>query len=387
MKEHRRLVISLVILVVLVVIGGSVVYIDRNDPEMQNVLPSSSPQQSTGRSSKAPQTEVIAENLNVPWDLAFMPDGDILITERNGKIKRLFLTTDKHVEDVLTVPGVVQTGESGLHGIAVHPNFKDNNYIYLYYTFSGGQGNSLNRVVRYTYSDGTLKDMTVIVDNIPGAIFHDGGRIRFGPDGYLYIATGDAQVPTMAQDRNFIAGKILRVTDSGKPAPGNPFGNMIYSLGHRNPQGLTWDDKGNLWETEHGPSGSGDDCCRDEVNLIRPGANYGWPEITGDRTQNKMVSPIAQSGADTIWAPASVIYANNSLFFAGLRGQALFEAVIGPNNTITEVIPHFQNRFGRIRGATMGPDGMLYITTSNRDGRGIPKTGDDKIIRINLEKI
>ena len=204
-----------------------------------------------------------------------------------------------------------------------------------------------------------MREDKIIVDRIPGAPNHDGGRIKFGPDNFLYITTGDAQEPSLAQDRNSLAGKILRVTRDGDPVPDNLFGTRIYSYGHRNPQGITWDNQGRLWETEHGSSAT------DELNLITPGKNYGWPEIRGDQTRAGMVSPVIQSGSQT-WAPGGVAFLNGSIFFAGLRGSALYEYKINEKR----LVEHFKNEYGRLRDVVVGPDNMLYVTTSNRDGRG-----------------
>lgn len=268
-------------------------------------------------------------------------------------------------------------------GIALHPDFQSNNYIYLYYTYEAQGNNTLNRVVRMTYSDRALKDEKIIVDRIPGASNHNGGRIKFGPDNFLYITTGDAQEPSLAQDRNSLAGKILRVTDDGKPASGNPFSNLMYSYGHRNTQGIAWDDNGSLWQTEHGRSAP---TGLDEVNLIEPGKNYGWPEIQGDEERSGMVTPIRNSGPSTTWAPGGNAIIEKSLFFSGLRGETLYEAMI-QDSQISEFREHFKGEYGRLREVIAGPDGMLYITTSNLDGRGSPATGDDKILRINPSKL
>jgi glucose/arabinose dehydrogenase len=182
--------------------------------------------------------------------------------------------------------------------------------------------------------------------------------------------------PSLSQDKTSLAGKILRVTRDGEPAPGNPFGTRIYSYGHRNPQGIVWDDLGRLWATEHGPS------ARDELNLIEAGANYGWPETTGTDTRVGIRSPIIQSGQST-WAPAGAEYLDNSIFFAGLRGSALYEYDISAN----ELTVHLEDNFGRIRDVVLGPDGFLYVATSNRDGRGIPTAEDDRILKINPLKL
>ncbi len=331
--------------------------------------------------SEAIQTSVIARNLEVPWALVFLPDKSMLVTERPGRVRLIDKNSNLQSDPVATFDNVKEIGEGGLLGITIHPNFSTNNFVYLYYTYSESNGNTLNRVVRITYKDKKLTDEQIIVDKIPGSLNHNGGRIKFGPDNYLYITTGDAGNPSQAQDINTLGGKILRVTDEGKPAPGNPFDNLVYSYGHRNPQGLAWNSKGQLWATEHGRSGVSSGL--DELNLIEIGKNYGWPTIEGDKTRIGMETPKLNSGSST-WAPAGAVFFDNSLFFGGLRGTALYEVVIDKDKiTLKE---HFKYQFGRIRDVVSGPDNMLYITTSNRDGRGSPITLDDRIIRINSLK-
>lgn len=332
-----------------------------------------------------PRLSVIAKNLDTPWAIAFLPDGNILVTERPGRLQ-LVGTKTGTTTLIAEIPEAKEIGEGGLLGIAVHPKFETNRFVYIYYTYEGDDESSLNRVVRYKFDGRSLSEPTVLVDKIPGAPNHNGGRIKFGPaspsqggfDGFLYITTGDAQNPSLAQDTNSLAGKILRITDEGKPASGNPFGNLIYSYGHRNPQGITWDNKGRFWETEHGSRAT------DELNLIEKGANYGWPVIRGDEKREGMVSPVLQSGSNT-WAPSGATHLNDSTFFAGLRGQALFEAVMKGNSL--ELKEHLKEELGRIREVVAGPDGMLYLSTSNRDGRGIPTKDDDKILRVNPTKL
>lgn len=324
------------------------------------------------------QTTAIAENLDTPWGVVFLPDKSLLVTERQGKVRLIDSNGNLQSEPIATLDSVIEVGEGGLLGITIHPDFSSNNYIYLYYTYTENNDSTQNRVVRMTYQDKTLKDEKIIIDEIPGAPNHNGGRIKFGPDNYLYITTGDAQNPSQAQDINALGGKILRVTDNGEPAPDNPFNNPVYSYGHRNPQGLAWNDKEQLWTTEHGRSGiqSG----LDELNLIEKGKNYGWPIIQGDEKDAGMETPRLNSGPVT-WAPAGAVFIGNSLFFGGLRGQTLYEAIIdGDKITLKE---HFKGQFGRIRDVLVGPDKLLYITTSNKDGRGDPNASDDKIIRIN----
>lgn len=340
-----------------------------------------------------PVLSVVAENLDVPWALAFLPDKSILFTEREGRVRFIDADGNLRQQPVATIPDVREISEGGLLGIAVDPDFSSNNYIYVYYTYGTNNQNTSNRVVRYKFSNNSLTDRTIIVDAIPGAPNHDGGRIKFGPDGYLYITTGDSQEPSLAQNRTSLVGKILRVTRDGEAAPGNPFGTRVYSYGHRNPQGLAWDTEDQLWATEHGRSGfpSG----LDEINLIEAGNNYGWPEIQGDETRSGMVTPVHHSGSMT-WAPSGAAFylpagrqargADGSIFFAGLRGQGLYEAVLD-GTRVVEVKKHFDKELGRIREVVLGPDGFLYITTSNLDGRGSPKANDDKILRVNPESL
>lgn len=329
-----------------------------------------------------PQVSVFATGLDVPWAIAFLPSGELLVTERAGTVR--LVTKDGQVQQspVAVLSNVKEFSEGGLHGIALHPDFATNQFVYLFYTYSGSGNDTLNRVVRMKFVDSQLTDETTIVDAIPGASNHDGGRVKFGPDGYLYITTGDAQEPSLAQDTNSLAGKILRVKDDGSAAPNNPFGNRVYSYGHRNPQGIAWDDQGRLWSTEHGPSGL--ETGNDEVNVIEMGVNYGWPEIRGTQTRSGMRNPIIESGRGTAWAPAGVAFANGNLYFGGLRGTAVYELNTSGTPQLTT---YFKNEYGRIREVIAGPDGMLYISTSNRDGRGSPKSGDDKIMRVNPSKL
>lgn len=337
-------------------------------------------QEDLGVGDKISPFVVIAENLDTPWGLVFLPDNSLLVTERPGRVRLIDNSGHLQPEPVAVLEKVREIGEGGLLGITLHPDFSTNNFVYLYYTYQESGGETLNRVVRMIYQDKQLKDEKIIIEGIPGASNHNGGRIKFGPDSYLYVTTGDTGNSSLAQDINSLAGKILRVQDEGEAVADNPFGNLVYSYGHRNPQGLAWDDLGRLWATEHGRSGvlSG----FDELNLIEKGKNYGWPEIQGDETKSGMETPKLHSGATTTWAPSGLAFVNNSLFFGGLRGQTLYEAVIeGEKLTLKE---HFKGEFGRLREVVLGPDGYLYVSTSNKDGRGSPVPSDDRIIKFNL---
>ena len=328
---------------------------------------------------------IVAQNLDIPWEVAFLPtvtdggtDGDLLVTERPG---RLLKVTQGKQQLIQEIQGVNHIGEGGLMGLALHPEFGSNRWLYLYLTSSGSQG-VINRLERYQLGGNTLSDRQVLLDNITGSSVHDGGRIAFGPDGYLYIGTGDAGNEQSAQDTNSLNGKILRVNDDGSIPPDNPFGNEVYSYGHRNVQGIAWDDSGNLWATEHGPSGN--QTGYDELNLIRKGGNYGWPVIRGDQTRDGMVTPVLQSGSTDTWAPAGLAYLDGSLYFAGLRGASLYQTKLS-GTSVSSFIAHFTSDYGRLRAVTLSPNNLLYISTSNTDGRGSVNQGDDKIILIKPE--
>lgn len=360
----------LILLIILAIVLGVYFYYQKSGVVNLKEFPKSS---GFTVGEEKPEKEIVAENLEIPWEVAFLPNGELLVTERPGRL--LKIGEDRKV---YTISGVKHTGEGGLLGLALDPDFANNRFLYLYLT-SEEDGQIVNRVERYRLNNNSLDERKVIFSGILGSSNHDGGRMEFGPDGYLYVTTGDAGRSELSQDTNSLNGKILRISKDGSIPPDNPFGNAVYSYGHRNVQGITWDASNRLWATEHGRSGiqSG----FDELNLIEKGGNYGWPLVQGDETKAGMISPIIHSGADETWAPADAEYLNGSIFFAGLRGETLYEAKLS-GTTVSRLVKHLVGEYGRLRATRVDPNGYLYITTSNRDGRGSVNPGDDKIIRI-----
>lgn len=315
----------------------------------------------------------LATNLITPWSIVLLPDGDMLVSERVGKLKRI-----GDSGQVYSISNVREAGEGGLLGVALHPDFASNNQIYIYYTTYQDEELS-NQIDRAELVGDKLSNQQTILSGIPAALNHNGGAMEFGPDGKLYVTTGDAAQEDLAQDTKSLAGKILRLNDDGTVPDDNPFDNLVWSYGHRNPQGIVWDESGRLWSVEHGPSGT--QSGRDELNLIEKGANYGWPKITGDDTQDGMRAPILQSGDSDTWAPARMVRVGNKLYFTGLRGQSLYEVDISNDNPAVK--RYLTRDYGRLRAiATDGE--VLFIGTSNHDSRGLPREDDDKILRVPL---
>ncbi len=333
-------------------------------------------------------TEVFVRNLEVPWAIAFDPRGRLFISERPGRI-RVKTGNTLQAEPVIVLP-VASVSESGLHGIALGPDFEQSHHIYAYFTYRNESGGLTNKVVRFVERDGKGGDPVTILDGIPGERIHDGGRLRFGPDGKLYITTGDAALGSNSQDLKSLAGKILRLNPDGSIPADNPFpGLPVFSFGHRNPQGIDWHPTtGVPFAAEHGQA------AQDEVNIIRPGGNFGWPVVRGEETGESFIPPLIQTGATT-WAPAGISFYRGdllsafqgNLFVATLRGTHLRRVVLkGPDfRQVEQTEALFSGTFGRLRDVVEGPDGALYITTSNRDGRGAPTADDDRVIRISVK--
>ncbi|WP_448377539.1 PQQ-dependent sugar dehydrogenase [Fervidobacterium sp.] len=337
------------------------------------------------------EVKVWVQDLEIPWSLVFLPDGRALVSERPGRIR--LIENGKLVPEPYMTINVKHIGEGGLMGLAVHPDFPNKPYIYAMYTYES-DGKIFNRVVRIKDEGRKGVFDKVIVDSILGARFHNGGRIKFGPDKMLYITTGEIFKGELAQDLNSLNGKILRLTPDGEIPPDNPFPNSpIYSYGHRNPQGLAWHpETGDLFESEHGPSGEYGRFGHDEINVIVKGGNYGWPKVIGAPGEKEYIDPIV------VWKdatpPSGMTFYKGDLFVATLRSEALIKIKLqrsGKSYKAIRIERWFafdkrRGKYGRLRDVVVGPDGNLYVLTSNRDGRGNPQPGDDKIYQIIFKK-
>ncbi|HLT30001.1 MAG TPA: PQQ-dependent sugar dehydrogenase [Myxococcaceae bacterium] len=339
----------------------------------------------TGR--VAVRTEVVAKGLEVPWSLAWLPDGTMLLTERPGRLRRVSPEGVLDPEPVAVVPSLA-TGEGGLMGLALDPDFASNRRLYLYLTSNAG-GQTRNRIERWTLSPGWEARLDrVIVDDIPAATSHDGGRLRFGEDGFLYAATGDARDPALSRDPRSPAGKLLRLTTDGAPAPGNPTPESpVYLLGLRNLQAFDWLGEGRMVVADHGPSGEFGRRAHDEVSVVKAGDDLGWPEQHACETVEGTVRPAlvfasaAPPGGLAIYQGEAIEAWKGSVLVATLGSRNLLRLVFeGPALVEHEV--YFQDTHGRLRDAVMGPDGHLYLTTSNCDGRGSCGPEGDVILRV-----
>ena len=323
------------------------------------------------------KVETVADNLKIPWELVFAPDGRIFFTERDGN---LWVIENESMELVATFPAS-HTSEGGLLGLALDPEFEKNNFLYLYQTYFDFELHH-NKVVRYTVSNNQLTDEQILIDKIPGAVWHDGGRIKFGPDEKIYITTGDSTNVNLSQKIDSLAGKILRINADGTIPSDNPFeSSPVFSYGHRNPQGIDWNENGILVSSEHGPSGE-KGYAHDEINVIEPGKNYGWPVIVGDSNNLKYTNPILHSG-DVTWAPSGLLYYDSDkipewkgmFLVAALRGQHVMVMDLDlENNRVNSVEKIFQDEYGRLRDLVQSPDGDVFVLTSNGD--------NDKILRV-----
>ena len=354
--------------------------------------PASEQPQGNAVATKSAIAVEVARNLDVPWALAFAPDGRIFLTERPGRI-RVIENGALLREPWATLP-VRSDGETGLMGIALAPDFQTSGFVYVVGTFGTGE-DLVNRVVRFTEKHGRGVEPVTLVDNLPASRFHAGDAVAFGPDGMLYVATGDAQNPGNAQKKESLAGKILRYRPDGEiPSDNVDPRSPIYALGLRNPQGLAWhNETGQLFATDHGPSGFPNERLRrnrDELNAIVAGGNYGWPTVSGNDSDRRFVPPLVE------WTPAIApsglaIYTgahspwSGSALVGALRGKHLRRVVLERTATGWRVSGEetlFPDSLGRIRAVAMGPDGYIYFTTSNQDGRGDLFAGDDKLFRI-----
>ncbi|WP_433497683.1 PQQ-dependent sugar dehydrogenase [Sphaerimonospora sp. CA-214678] len=311
----------------------------------------------------------LISGLSVPWAIAFLPDGDALVTERDST-RLLRVTPQGRRRQIDVIEGVSPSGEGGLLGVAVSPDFATDHYIFLYFTADDD-----NRVVRYRYGDRGLSDPVAIVTGIPKGGIHNGGRLAFGPDGHLYASTGEIGDTGLAQDRNSLAGKILRMTVDGRPAPGNPFGNLVWTYGHRNVQGLAWDRHGRMYATEFGQN------TYDEINLIEKGRNYGWPEVEGMGRKPGFTDPLLTWSTDEA-SPSGLAYADGALWAAALRGRRLWRIPLDDSGRTGSPVALYTGDYGRLRAVATAPDGKLWVSTSNRDGRGEPRDGDDRILVV-----
>ena len=337
------------------------------------------------------RVETVVANLEVPWSIVWASDGRMFFTERPGRV-RVFQNGKLAPQPVFTVPDVAPSGEGGLMSITLHPQFVSNRWLYLSYVYHSD--NQYVRVVRYRESETGFTEAKVIIQGIPAAQYHAGCKLRFGPDGKLYITTGDATQRELAQQLNSLAGKILRVNDDGSVPNDNPFVGQkdarpeIWSYGHRNPQGLDFQPDTNLIvETEHGPSGFDGPEGGDEVNIVEKGKNYGWPIVHHRATHAGMEAPLLEY--TPACAPASGMFYRGSefpqfrgnYFFGCLKGVRIIRVVLDGRRVVTQE-NLLEGKYGRIREVAEGPDGYLYFTTSNRDDRGHPATDDDRIIRL-----
>lgn len=377
MKRYFATVLAVFLLLLVIALSRSSFVNKSNDIQIRSDLVNSD----NATDDITWEVSTVATGLDIPWDIAVLPDKRLLVSERTGKLKIVNPITGE-VAEAGELP-VAVVSESGLTGIALHPKFTENSFVYLYYTYRSG-GSLKNRVSRAKLINDKLEGEVVILNSIKGGQLHNGGRLRFGPDEMLYIPTGDAAMPLLAQNEQELEGKILRVRDDGSIPSDNPVtGSVIYSRGHRNPQGLAWHPlTEQLFSTEHGET------AHDELNLIIANGNYGWSTARlGADDHNGFMAPVLGSKTET-WAPSGFDFAGtaiwklrNTALMAGLRSQSLFQLDIENGEVINKRVI-IDGTYGRLRAVTAIGDGSFYVSTSNRDGRATPKDGDDKILLV-----
>lgn len=361
--------------VVLVVVAGLVTACSGGSPDSAPsvVTPTVTAGASSGSPAAQPGTPSIrvgrdlATGLSVPWGVAFLPDGSALVGERGGTVHRL--TAAGEMSTVGRVADVSAVGEGGLLGLVASTS---GDTVFAYFTST----RSDNRVVRMPYAEGRLGPPRVILDGIASAPNHNGGALVIGPEGDLWIGTGDARQEELAQRRGSLNGKILRITTSGKVPAGNPFRTPVWSLGHRNVEGLAFDSRNRLWATEFGEN------TWDELNLIQRGGNYGWPEHEGRSDDESLVDPQVQWRTDRA-SPSGIAIVDDVAYVGALRGARVWQVPLGASGA-GEPVARLEDRFGRIRGLAAAPGGGLWLTTSNQDGRGDPRDGDDRVVALTL---
>jgi glucose/arabinose dehydrogenase len=343
---------------------------DGGDEDSGSVTPgeTASPSEPRTDSTGPEVVDTVATGLDTPWGVAFLPNGAAIVTERDsGRVSEI---RGHGVRTIGTIDETSARGEAGLLGVAVSPSFDSDHRLFFYVSTS-----SDNRILRADYVGRKLGPAEPILTGIPNGFIHDGGRLVFGPDGYLYASTGETGDGDLAQDRQSLGGKILRITADGAPAPGNPDPDSpVWTWGHRNVQGLAFDADGRLWASEFGSSEF------DELNLIQKGNNYGWPLIEGNGNRSKYTNPHVVWRTDQA-SPSGLAFREGELWMASLRGERLWRITLDGGRA-TKPADFFVGAYGRIRTVVVAPDGNLWVTTSNRDGRGEPKSGDDRILVV-----
>lgn len=363
------------VLTLLPLIGCGLTAEPQTDPVSQPSIAATAEPDSPDQAADGPEViGTVAAGLSVPWGIGFLPDGTAVVTERDTT-RVLVIDPAGAVREIGRISQAAPQGEAGLLGVAVSPDFAGDRTLFFYLTTADD-----NRVVRATYDGDKLGSPQVVLSGIPSAFIHDGGRLQFGPDGMLYVSTGEAGDPPLAQDRNSLGGKILRITPDGEPAPGNPDAESpVWSWGHRNVQGLAFDERDRLWASEFGAN------TWDELNLIEPGQNYGWPIVEGEASgANPELADF--TNPQVVWStdqasPSGLAYTRDALWLAALRGERLWRIDVSGDQA-QRPRGFFVGDYGRLRTVVAAPDGNLWVTTSNRDGRGEPSARDDRILLV-----